>query len=108
MVCLFSSVALSQNQGPDLRAQVANINYRGASNIDDYLSRCEQVRALLPQVDVFYKQGEATIARHRKQDSNRPDLIKLADFYAGMNAKDQASLALLRQEMELALRMAKL
>lgn len=110
-VCLLStSILLGQQpqQGPDMRAKLASIDYRHARNLDDYISRCKQVEALLPLVDSFYKQSDATIQRLRSKHSDDPDFLRLADVYSTLNGLDKAALGLLRQELDLAKKMSQL
>ncbi len=105
-----TQVALGQDQasGPGLRSELAQINIRGATNIDEYLSKCEQVRPLLPQLRSFYTQGAATIARIESQNAGKPDIVRLSQFLTALNGKDQEDLVLVDQEMHLASQMARL
>jgi len=108
---LSSTAALfcqTQAQAPDLRTQLAAIDYRHFSDLDDYISRCQKVKVLLPSLDSFYNQSDATLAQLRIKYRDNPHLLKMADFYTSMNKLDKAGLVLLRQEMELASEMSRL
>lgn len=103
-----STALLSQTEtkAPDLRVQLAAIDYRHFNDLDDYISRCRKVRALLPALDSFYNQSDATLARLRIKHRDNPHLLKMADFYTAINKLDKAGLELLRREMELASKMS--
>lgn len=95
-------------QGEDIRARSAAIDYRHATSIDDYLNRCSQVQRLLPELDQFYRTTEVTILRLRNRHPDNPQWVKLGNVIVALNAKDIAGVALLKQEMNLALDMQKL
>lgn len=97
-----------QQQGADIRAKFTSIDYRHARNLDDYISRCRQVESLLPLLDSFYQQSDATIRRLRSQHVNDPDFQRLADFYSNLNSLDRSALKLVRQEMGLASQLSQL
>jgi hypothetical protein len=63
---------LSQVHVPeDVRVQLRAIDYRHYKDLDDYLSRCQQVRGLLPSMESFYNWGDGELQRLRdkSQDS---------------------------------------
>jgi hypothetical protein len=99
---LVPSVLLAQAQGPDLRAQLAAIDYRKFHDLDDYISRCQQVRVLLPLLDSFYRDAGTKLERLRTKYRDDPQLSKMGDFYAALNKMDQSGLAVLSQEMAFA------
>lgn len=111
LVCVFSTALLfgqQPQQGPDMRARLASIDYRHARNIDDYISRCKQVEALLPLVDSFYKQADETIQRLRIKHSGDSEFQRLADYYSNLNGLDKDGLKLMHEEMALAEQMSQL
>ena len=87
-----SALLHSQQQGPDIRVELAKIEYRQSRSLDEYISRCQQVRALLPLLDAFHRQSAITIKRLRQEHRDNNDFVKLADFYAALNEKDRAAL----------------
>lgn len=108
LCCLLPASTLGQQQGPDVRTQIAAIGLRNAISIDDYLSKCTKVIALLPELDAFYKQSAAKIADLRAKNATNRDFLVFADFYTAMNKKDEEGLVLIRQEMNLAVQLSRL
>jgi uncharacterized protein YdaU (DUF1376 family) len=41
------------------------IDYRRYQDLDDYLSRCERVRAIIPSLESFYKWSDTELERLR-------------------------------------------
>jgi hypothetical protein len=103
-----ASVLFGQQQGVDLRRQLAGIDYRRATNIDDYLSRCKKVNAVLPQLEDFHNHASETIRRLKRENASDAHFLQVADFYASINEQDRAGLELLRREMKLASQMSAL
>jgi hypothetical protein len=95
-------------QAADARRQLSSIDYRHFQSLDDYLSRCERVRVLIPSLESFYKWSDAELERLRIKHSDNPHLLELADFYVSLNSQDKAGLRVLREEMDLAAEMSKL
>lgn len=98
--------ATMSRQAADARHQLSSIDYRHFRNLDDYLSRCDHVRALIPTLESFYKWSDAELQRLRIKHSDNPHLLDLADFYVSLNSEDKAGLYILRQEMDLAAEMS--
>lgn len=98
----------SQSQASDIRTELADIELRQFRTLDDYLSRCERVRTLLPALVAFHKQAALTIKSFREGQKHNPQLLKMADFYAALNEEDRDGLDLLHREMDLSLEMSKL
>lgn len=92
----------------EIRQELRSIDYRHYRNLDDYLSKCNQVRALLPSLESFYKWSDEKLERLTIKDSGDPQLLRLADFYRSLNAEDKAGLQVLQDEMDLATAMSKL
>jgi hypothetical protein len=92
----------------DVRAQLRAIDYRHYKNLAEYLSKCEQIRGLLPSMESFYDWGDAELNRLRAKSQDNPQLVKLGYFIATLNALDEAGERLLRGEMDLASQMSKL
>lgn len=101
-------VSTHAQEAVDVRAQLTAIDYRHAKDMNEYLMRCDEVRALLPKLEEFYQHSSATISRLRIEHKDNAQFVKLADFYSSMNKKDEEGLAFLRREMALALQMAQL
>lgn len=97
-----------QTQASDIRTQLAGIKYRQSNDLNDYVSRCRKVQALLPTLDSFYRQSGITLERLRIEYRDNPHLLQMAEFYAAMNQLDRAGLVLLRREMVLAAKMSAL
>jgi hypothetical protein len=100
--------ASASQQAAEVRRELGSIDYRHYRDLDDYLSRCERVRALIPSLESFYKRSDAELERLRIKHSDDPHLLDLADFYVSLNSQDKAGLRVLEQEMGLAAEMAKL
>ncbi len=62
----------------------------------------------MPQLEEFYKHASETISRLRFEHKDNTQFVRLTELYASFNKKDQEGLAVLRQELALALRMAQL
>jgi hypothetical protein len=97
-----------QQQASDIRAQLWAVDYRHYRDLDDYLSRCERVRDLLPSLESFYKWSDTELERLREKHRDNPELVKLGDVIASLNSLDEAGLRLLRKEMVLASKMSSL
>ena len=95
-------------KGDEIRSELSSIDYRHYRDLDDYLSRCERVRILIPSMESFYKGSDAELQRLIIKDSDEPHLLELADFYVYLNALDKAGLQLLGEEMNLASEMSRL
>jgi hypothetical protein len=100
--------ASESKKAADARQQLYTVDYRNFRNLDDYLSRCNQVRAIIPSLESFYQWSDGELERLRIKHSDNPKLLELADFYVALNAQDKAGLKVLRHEMELADQMSKL
>ncbi len=103
---LLSRILSSQDQASDLRAQLVAIDYRHARDLNDYVSRCKQIEALLPRLRSFYDDANAAIERLRSKHRSDPHFIEVADVYISLNRQDRAGVKLLRQEVTLASRMS--
>lgn len=95
-------------QAADVRRELYAVDYRHYRDLDDYLSRCEQVRVLIPTMESFYKWSDAELERLRIKHSDNPQLLELADFYLTLNTEDKAGLRVLKEEMDLARAMTKM
>lgn len=100
--------SIRQQQAADVRRELNSIDYRHYRDLDDYLSRCERVRALIPSMESFFKWSDSELERLRIKHSDDPHLLELADFYVAMNSQDKAGLRVLQQEMDVAAEMSKL
>jgi hypothetical protein len=93
-------------KGAEIRSELSSIDYRHYRGLNDYLSRCERVRGLMPSMESFYKWSDAELQELIIKDSDDQHLLELADFYVYLNALDKAGLQLLGEEMDLASKMS--
>jgi hypothetical protein len=100
--------ASASQQATDVRRELRSIDYRHYRDLDDYLSRCEQVRGLIPSLKTLYQWSDAELERLRIKYSDNPHLLELADFFVSLNSQDKAGMRVLEQEMGLAAEMSKL
>jgi hypothetical protein len=108
VLCVFSQSSSQIHAPEDVRVQLRAIDYRHYKNLTEYLSKCEQIRGLLPSMESFYDWGDRELHRLRAKSQDNPQLVKSGYFIATLNALDEAGERLLRGEMDLALQMSKL
>lgn len=91
-----------------IRLRLGEIDLGHSRNMDDYIHRCSEVEALLPEMYRSEADADKHLAQAQKGYADRPELLRLIAVIKLLNEKDKSALHLLDEETRNARVMASL